>query len=145
MKNAKGFTLLEVLVVLSASLLLLSIGSIIHTNILQNYQKEQFFRLFQSDLLHMQQITFIKREMLYLTIQPDQHNYIIRRAGTGKTIVKRDIPNNWHIQLVTLSMPISYTYSGTIKNPGMFTIKTDDSQYDVYFPFGKGRNYVVEY
>ncbi|WP_226035032.1 competence type IV pilus minor pilin ComGD [Aquibacillus saliphilus] len=144
MKNTNGFTLIEVLIVLSASIVLLSIGSLFQTHVIKHYQEDQFLQLFQSDVLYMQYITLIKRETFNMTIHPDQHNYIIRKGGTGKIITKRNIPSNWNVQLMTLTMPISFTFNGTIKNPGMFSIKTGESHYQVFLPFGKGRGYIIE-
>ncbi|GGM31641.1 competence protein ComG [Paraliobacillus quinghaiensis] len=144
MNNQKGFTLIEILIVLSTLSILLVIGASLQTNTYDTYQLNRWYQLFESDVLYMQQQTLLKRNNLYLIIKPDTKSYEIRQGGRGKVLVERQIPHNWEVKLYTLSMPLSFSIQGTIKEPGMFLIIIDDKEFAIYFPFGKGRSYIVE-
>ena len=144
MNNQKGFTLVELLIVLSTLSILLVIGASFQTNTYNTYQLNRWYQLFDSDVLYMQQQTLLKRNNLYLIIKPDTKSYEIRQGGRGDVVIERKIPQNWDVKLYTLSMPLSFSIQGTIKNPGMFQILIDDKEYAIYFPFGKGRSYIVE-
>ncbi len=142
--NERGFSLLEVIIVLGITLTILSIGTTIKVSIIDDYRTEQFLKVLQQDVLYMQQLTIVTNRNYHLTIEPDQHFYQIKQGGFGKVIVRREIPKHWTIKLNTLRMPIDFTVDGTIKQPGMFTIYTSNKSYNVYFPFGTGRSYFIE-
>ncbi|MDL4841557.1 competence type IV pilus minor pilin ComGD [Aquibacillus rhizosphaerae] len=144
MRQEQGFTLIETLIVLSIVSLFLVIGLSFQSHSLYQNQANQFFRLFQSDVLYLQQISMVSRDNAYLTILPNEHSYEIKTGGLGEVLVKREYPKNWLVDLNTLSAPISFTINGTIKKPGMFYVKTPTRKYSIYFPFGKGRSYIIE-
>lgn len=143
-KNEKGFTLIELLVVLSILTILLLIGNSLQIKTLEHNQMKQFYQSFQSDLLYMQQYTIVMKENIQLFIKPDSHYYEIRKRGTGKLLIRRTIPTNWNVKLNTLTMPLSFSLNGTIKNPGTLIVETKQQTYTIIFPFGKGRSYMIE-
>ncbi|MDC3413402.1 prepilin-type N-terminal cleavage/methylation domain-containing protein [Aquibacillus sp. 3ASR75-11] len=142
--NEKGFTLLEVVVVLGITVMLLFIGIKIPLSVIDHQTTKQFFERFQSDMLRMQQETTLTSEYIRMTIYPDRHTYEIRKGGTGKLMIKREIPEGWEINLRTLSQPLSFLRNGNIQNPGTFSITTNDSTFLITFPFGKARSYIVK-
>ncbi|UFT97768.1 prepilin-type N-terminal cleavage/methylation domain-containing protein [Radiobacillus kanasensis] len=142
-RNSRGFTLIETIVVLSISISLMVIG---HASIIQwkeSYETDAFFDVFKSDILYLQQRTMVSGDYYYMLIKPDEHIYEIRKGGYGALVRIRSIPENWEVRLQTLSMPLSFTIKGQVRQPGSFTILTGDESYKVIFPFGKGRSYVV--
>ncbi|WP_158633984.1 competence type IV pilus minor pilin ComGD [Radiobacillus deserti] len=141
--DESGFTLLETLIVLgiTSSLIVISSASLLHWK--QSYEANQFFDVFKSDILFLQQIAMDSGDYYYLFIQPDENAYEIRKGGYGKVIRRRLFPKSWSVQLLTLSMPLSFTPHGQIRNPGSFLILTKEKTYKIVFPFGKGRGYVV--
>lgn len=144
MKKENGFTIVELLIVLSLFSLLLVIGASFQTKSYQAYQFNCWYQQFESDVLFIQQQTLVSRENIYLLINPNSHTYEIRRGGLGEIITVRSFPDNWEIKLNTLSMPLSFSINGTLRNPGMFQVLTKGMAYDIYFPFGKGRSYFIE-
>ncbi|WP_077621516.1 competence type IV pilus minor pilin ComGD [Sediminibacillus massiliensis] len=144
-RKQEGFTLIEVLVVLSMSAIFMLFAVSISERLVEKYKTEQFLRTFQSDILYLQQLSMTNSKRFYtLDIQPASHSYTIRQGGLGKVIISRDIPANWTIELNSLKMPITFTYKGTLKNPGTMYLKTDSKTYRIVFPLGKGRSYIVE-
>nr|WP_275580684.1 competence type IV pilus minor pilin ComGD [Aquibacillus albus] len=139
-----GFTLIEVIIVLSMISFIISIGGAFQYHVIDQYKTRHFIQIFQDDILYMQKRTTVTRDNIYMVIEPEKNLYVIKQGPVGKSIVTREIPKTWDINLRTLTMPISFTTNGTIKNPGTFTIDTTYSSYDVSFPFGKGRCYIIE-
>lgn len=142
MKNQNGFTLTEVLLVLTAFLVLLSFGFTIPVKTIQQHEVSQFLTRFQQDILYLQEWNMYEEISAYMTIDPSKHQYSIRKNWTGDIIIQREIPEYMNIDLRTLKQPIYYTSNGTIKNPGVLMISAGNTSYKITFPFGKGRSYI---
>ncbi|SDK55130.1 competence type IV pilus minor pilin ComGD [Sediminibacillus albus] len=142
--NKKGYTLVEVMLVLSITVSLIAIGFSLPRYFLHTFQTKQFFQQFNNDILYLQQLSLASKENIYLLIDPENQQYTIHQGGTGKVLIQRNIPDHCHIELRTLKMPISFTDKGSLRNPGTMIVDTGNNQYKVVFPLGKGRNYIVE-
>ncbi|WP_112181301.1 competence type IV pilus minor pilin ComGD [Paraliobacillus zengyii] len=144
MNKDSGFTIIELLIVLSILSILLVIGTTFHIKTYQTYQFNRWYQIFESDIMFMQQQTIASMGSFYMLIKPSSHTYEIRNGGLGEIIIERPIPDTWEIKLDTLTMPLSFSTNGTVKQPGKFQIRTPSNSYDITFPFGKGRSYLVE-
>ncbi|WP_053219217.1 competence type IV pilus minor pilin ComGD [Virgibacillus senegalensis] len=144
MSRNAGFTFIEVMFVLSITAFLMALGVMFPLQLLEKQERNDFFQLFESDLLFLQQKSMLSSERYTLYIDPEAHKYSIRTGGTAKILVSRKIPESWKIELRTLKMPISFNLKGTIKQPGTMVIDTGRKRYKVVFPFGKGRHYYEE-
>ncbi|WP_407268376.1 competence type IV pilus minor pilin ComGD [Radiobacillus sp. PE A8.2] len=142
MTSQHGFTLIETLITLSITITLLSLGFSVQIHVLDEYKTKKFFEMFESDMLYLQQLSVTNQEYAYMTISPTKNSYTIKKGGFGTVLRNRKIPDDWNIILHTLSMPISFSYYGNIKKPGMFTLETKTKLYAIYCPLGKGRCYV---
>ncbi|MDC3415509.1 competence type IV pilus minor pilin ComGD [Aquibacillus salsiterrae] len=139
-----GFTMIELVIVLSIFSVMLSIFGLFQHQLIGKYQTEHALSLLQDDILLLQKRSIVKNENIQMYIYPQTKTYEIKQGGLGKILITRQLPTDWEIQLNTLAMPIAFTTNGTIKNPGVMTIKAANKSYKLYFPFGKGRCYVVE-
>lgn len=144
MRKESGFTIVELLIVLSILSTLLVIGTTFHIKTYQNYQFNRWYQIFESDLLFMQQLSITSMGNVYMLIKPSSHTYEIKHGGLGEIVIKRPIPDAWEIKLHTLSMPLSFSNNGTVKLPGKVQIISGTTRYDITFPFGKGRSYLIE-
>lgn len=144
MIQKNGFSLVELLVVLSIVSFLLLIGGSVQMKTYDQYQFNQWYQLFESDMLRMQQNSMITNENQYLLINSNSNQYEIRQGGLGKIVLKRPIPPHWKIKLYSLQMPVSYSKHGTIRKPGKFQVETAYQSWEIIFPFGKGRCYVIQ-
>jgi competence protein ComGD len=142
--NNSGFTLIEMITVLSITVTLIFFGITFPLHVINQHKTEQFFEHFQSDLLLMQQETMLTGENIRMTILTDSSVYEIRKGGTGQLMIRRAIPSSWEINFRTLSQPITFMRNGNIKNPGTFSIATDTNTYVITFPFGKARAHIIE-
>ncbi|CQR46836.1 hypothetical protein BN1058_01112 [Paraliobacillus sp. PM-2] len=144
MIKKNGFSLIELLIVLSILSVLLVIGGSIQLKTYDNYQFNQWYTLFENDILRMQQDAMITKNNLYLLIKSSNNSYEIRKGAFGKPIIKRPIPDQWKVKLYSLDMPLSFSKHGTIRRPGRFQIISKYNKWEIIFPLGKGRCYVNE-
>ncbi|MFB1050368.1 competence type IV pilus minor pilin ComGD [Paraliobacillus sp. JSM ZJ581] len=144
MIKKNGYSLVELLIVLSLLSTLLVIGGSIQLRTYDTYQFKQWYALFENDLLRMQQDTMTTKNSLYLLIKPNSNSYEIRKGTFEKPIIKRSIPKKWQVKLYSLDNPLSFSKHGTIKRPGRFKIISKYTKWEIVFPLGKGRSYVNE-
>ncbi|SDN07577.1 competence type IV pilus minor pilin ComGD [Sediminibacillus halophilus] len=142
--KAGGFTFIEVMIVLGCLVTLTAVGITLPLHLLEKQETKDFFQLFDSDLIYLQQSAMLSSERNALYLDPKGHKYTIRTGGTAKVILERKIPKSWKIELRTLKIPLSFNSKGTIKQPGTMIIYTDRKRYKVVFPLGKGRHYYEE-
>lgn len=141
MKQGNGFTLLELLIVLSIwSVLLLIITPIIHTRIMTQ-QDEPFLDTLEFDFLYMQRLSTLTKDYVSFRVRTD--HYVITQGSGAKVILRRELPSGWKINMKSLTA-ISFDENGRVRQPYTITLTTNQSIYNIIFPLGKGRCYVVE-
>ncbi|WP_102027039.1 competence type IV pilus minor pilin ComGD [Salirhabdus sp. Marseille-P4669] len=139
-----GFTILEILIVLSIFLILIGVSVPLQSNSLQKLEDEKFLQAFEEDILLMQSAAITNGSLMKLTFFPQNHYYEIREGGFNHLIKRRSYSSRIKIDLGTFTLPFSFYPSGTPNQPGSFTFTTDYSKYKITFPFGKGRFYVTK-
>lgn len=137
-----GFTLLELLIVLSIWSMLLLLAVPITFNTLNHMKEQQFLNTFKHDVLYTQSLALINyNDLVRLRIREDHYEII---SGNVNTLNKvRPIPDNWHFYKNSMN-DISFTKNGTIRDAGQLTLTTPLSTYQIVFPPGKGRCYIVK-
>lgn len=142
MKSQVGFTLLELLLVLSIWSLLLLLAIPLTFQKLQDIQEQQFLTTFEHDILYVQNLSLTSfTDHARLRLRDD--SYEILSGYHQEVKMKRSIPPNWHINMREIN-DISFNKNGTIRKAGTITITTPSSTYDIVFPPGKGRCYIVK-
>ncbi|MCP8616848.1 competence type IV pilus minor pilin ComGD [Salirhabdus salicampi] len=140
----KGYTALEVLLVLSTVLVLISITIPLTNTTKEKQDIEHFFRVFEMDILYMQAVAVSKGPQLALFLYPDEHKYEIRKGPFFEPYVTREYSHAIDISIGTFQNPFSFKRSGVPNKPGSFYVNIDNKRYRVTFPFGKGRFYVSQ-
>lgn len=143
MYNQKGFTLLEMLIVLSIWSVLILFTIPINLNTLEKQQEDKFFETLALDVLYIQNLSASSKGYLHPRINLHEDRYIMRAGTLDNEMIERRIPEGWRIDFRTLPL-IEFDPNGRMKTPGNIIIKTKDTTYNVIFPFGKGRYHVVE-
>lgn len=136
-----GFTLIEVLFVLGVWAIIILLSAPLNFSILEKQKEQQFFNTFHQDVLYLQNLSYSSNEKLQLRFYPEDNSY--RIFSPGRTLVERKIPEDWRINNVSFPQ-IIFTKTGTIRDPGTFFIYTNSGSYEIIFPFGKGRCYLVK-
>src|SRR5699024_4900311 len=137
-QNNPGFTLVELLYVLS----LVSVMSLLTVPILnKSYDRVQiklFFQVLEEDTLYIQNTAFSEKTEMQLTFTDDKDN--IKR---GKhTILSRKLAKALHFRGISYNK-IIYNKKGKVETPRTITFYESSGQkYKVIFPFGTGREYI---
>ncbi|MDN4074732.1 MULTISPECIES: competence type IV pilus minor pilin ComGD [Fictibacillus] len=139
-----GYSLLELLIVLSIGSILLSIASVS----LQKYYKGRevhfFLEQFKRDLYFTQRTAINDHKVMHLHILPDENRYII---ATAMNDLHKNVNYPKQIRFESSTMPLKITYnkSGNISNSGTLIIKTEAGKYKMVFLLGKGRFYAEKF
>ena len=139
MKQANGFTLIEMLAVLSIYAILILLSAPIMVKTFEAQQEKQFLKTFEFDLLYAQNLSTQSKNNIRINFDEDQYTIL----SDNEVITSRMIPENWHINLRVIKN-IGFDENGRIKEPGTMSIKRRQSEDVGVFPFGKGRGYIVK-
>ncbi|PGK36351.1 competence protein ComG [Bacillus anthracis] len=135
----KGFTLLEMLLVLFA-ISVLSMVTYFNVHSLYEKQKiEQFLRQFSNDILYMQQLAINRQKHYTLRWHKDRHMYYIGESSTNLSIIKREYDSDIQIDLNTFPNPMTYNPSGNINRGGTILLSYRSYKYEIVFQLGRGR------
>ncbi|WP_087971669.1 competence type IV pilus minor pilin ComGD [Oceanobacillus rekensis] len=136
-----GFTLLEVLFVLTLLSVVLVLLPPINVDVIAKQQEKQFIETFQFDVLYVQNMSnLITNEEVFIRLYKD--NYKILR-GSSETIAERTYPPGLVID-PRGNADISFNTSGTFIYPRTIRITTKNNDYNAVFQLGKGRFYIAE-
>ncbi|HDR7285048.1 comG operon protein ComGD [Bacillus cereus group sp. BfR-BA-00331] len=135
----KGFTLLEMLLVLFA-ISVLSVVTYFHVHSLYEKQKiEQFLRQFSNDILYMQQLAINRQKHYTLRWHKDRHMYYIGESSTDHSIIKREYDSDIQLDLNIFPNPMTYNPSGNINRGGTILLSYRSYKYEIVFQLGRGR------
>ncbi|HDX9626640.1 TPA: type II secretion system protein [Bacillus cereus] len=135
----KGFTLLEMLLVLFA-ISVLSMVTYYNVHSLYEKQKiEQFLRQFSNDILYMQQLAINRQKHYTLRWYKERNMYYIGESGTNRFIIKREYDGDIQIDLNTFPNPMTYNPSGNINRGGTILLSYRSYKYEIVFQLGRGR------
>lgn len=145
MKNAQGFTLIEMLVVLSAFIVLTISAAILFTPQEASLQKNLFFSQLKSDLLYAQQYAISHQEKVTVHIMPEKNYYYIRGTNyTDDYLVKRHYSKDVSIIEGSMKLYFQYMPDGNIDSFGLTHVMIGNRTYKLMVLIGKGRFYVTE-
>jgi len=145
MNNSKGFTLVEMLVVLSAIFMLSTTTIFLFTPQDANLEKNLFFAQLKSDLLYAQQYAISHQEKIAVHIMPENNYYYIRSNEYGDAyLIQRYYSPDIKIEKGSMSLYFQYMPDGNIDSFGSLYIKLRNRTYKLMILIGKGRFYVTE-
>ena len=139
MNNQKGFTLFEVLLVLSILLTIFSFPLLQLEPLNKPKKVDNFFQQFENDLLLSQQNAIRQNSLVRVIFYSNQSQYIIISAKNNQTILIRSYDSDIRIVPGTLGSTLMYLQNGNISKSGAITIHIDNDRYQVVFMLGKGR------
>ncbi|MBR7797796.1 prepilin-type N-terminal cleavage/methylation domain-containing protein [Agaribacter marinus] len=133
--DTKGFTLTEMLVVLSMLMIMvgLSVPPIVYA--LEKMKENALFQTLESDIMTIQHMSSLTTNRIQLILNENKY-YVLR--SNRKIIPDRNLPEGWHIDYF-INPIIEFDINGSIKNPRTFYIYSPTARYKIVFPFGKGR------
>src|SRR5699024_2676084 len=111
-------------------------------NRMNDLTEQQFLKIFSNDILYTQNLAMNYPEK-NVRLRFRENHYEIVIDHSGKIEIKREIPPNWEIYSYTID-EISFNKVGTIRYAGTINIITPSATYEIVFPLGKGREYIVK-
>ncbi|GAA0457884.1 competence type IV pilus minor pilin ComGD [Alkalibacillus silvisoli] len=142
--NNQGFTLIEILLVLSIVLLITHFSWNAIKLIDQNRAENQFFETFEQDVFYIQQYTLLHQRRLTLLFNSSNSGYIIYENPFNPPLVERKFDENIRLNTSAINNRIVFNTTGSITRPGSFRLIIDENEFLITFPFGKGRYYVTK-
>lgn len=134
-----GFTLIEMLVVISIFSILLVLALPHQSQTLKHQVEQRFIDQLEQDVLFIQnQSALTRRQRLEIKFQ-DDHYQIFDHIHANSS--KRFYPKNWKI-IRALSRNIRFTVDGTLLQPQTIVMQSETERISLVFPFGKGRLYI---
>lgn len=134
-----GFSLIEMLLVLSAVSLLLLLAAPLQMSTLQLQEEEQFIEIFKQDVLLVQnQASVNSKERMYIRFYDDQYRVL---HGRRPTFAKRHYPRGWSL-ISGNNLDLEFKENGTVRNPRTIIMYSEDERILFIFPLGKGRFHI---
>ena len=132
----KGFTLIEILIVLSIFMLLASLSLHLYPKYIQKMETTRFVKQFEEDLYYAQAYA-ISHEM-NVSVYLNASNYTISSNLKG-VILQRENPKNTTFKQGTIGLKIFFNNTGAPITSGVVYIETEQDRYKVTIYIGKGR------
>lgn len=145
MKNSGGFTMVEMLIVLSAFLMLSLTSAFLFSPQKDMLEKELFFTQLKSDLLYGQQYAISHQETIIVHFMPENNYYYIRNMDyAAPYLAKRYYSPDIKVKQGSMNLLFHYQADGNIDSFGSIYFIAGSKKYKMMFQIGKGRFYVVE-
>lgn len=141
--NSKGFTLIEVLLVLSITFVLTSSVLYVSSSYVQRNSLQLFINQFKLDVYHLQSLSI--SEGIYSTLFfDDTRTSYTTRKSFFEPLAKRTLPKGVTLSNKSSLSEISFHPNGSIEKFGTLTFNTPNGDLLVRFYIGKGRIAIEE-
>ncbi|MCE4047064.1 MULTISPECIES: competence type IV pilus minor pilin ComGD [Bacillaceae] len=140
--SQSGFTLLEMLAVLSIVLVLLAVTPILLKPQSELLQERTFFTQLQTDLFYAQNYALAHQKTVYVQINPADKRYYIRGDLKTGRIVDRIYHDSIKINEDAVPIYFTITPSGNVSKFASYRISIGSKKYLFTIQIGRGRFYV---
>lgn len=133
----RGFTLVEILIVLSVVtiLLIFTIGGL--DKIRGSIQRQMFFDQLKADLYFAKSYAFGQDQRVTVQFQPEENKYIVR-VQNDHILIERTLPSGIVISKSNL-LTVDMLPTGTVNRFGKVTFQTEKNSVHLTFYIGRGR------
>ena len=135
-KLEDGFTMLEVLIVMSVLTVLLSFSVIKLQPIWETMQKKMFITKLQADLYYAHSYAMNRKESVTVSFPRGNNEY--QAISSKELLFKRQIPSPIILAATNLNS-IVITAEGNVSNFGSMTFQMNDRKITMTFYIGRGR------
>lgn len=136
--NQRGFTLLEMLLVLSIFMMIVSLSFGIYPTFIKNVDTRLFLEQFSDDLYYSQQYAITQQKNIYFAIDVPGRSYYSYSYSDGR-ILQRSIPEDVKFERLTLDLVLTFTSTGNVSSSGSWQIRADQNLYKFTVYLGAGR------
>ncbi|RDW19191.1 DNA transport machinery protein [Oceanobacillus arenosus] len=138
--NTKGYTLLEMLMVLAIISIMLLLIVPINKSSIEKVQTTKFIELLEYDILLVQNFTTTKEELIRIRFYDERYNIL---QGTNSVLATRKYPPGFQIDYRG-DDTIMFNNYGSMINPRTIAMRVGNKKYLLVFPLGKGRFHINE-
>ncbi|MEL3974069.1 competence type IV pilus minor pilin ComGD [Rossellomorea oryzaecorticis] len=140
----KGFTFIEMLMVLLIFSVLLSFAAFSSEPMKEHAEKTFFISQLHSDLYLIQSQSFFTQNSITLVFYPSSNKYVAKDFY-GMTLVSRELPPGIQISEINRWNEIIFNPTGNTNRFGPVYFNSEDSTIKLSFQIGQGRFYVQEF
>ena len=144
MDRQAGFTLIEMLAVLSIFLVMAAVTTVFVRPQYLMFEKEQFYSQLKGDLLYAQQYAISRQQPVVVYLRPKESRYFIVQKSNNQRIVEREIPNTIQLGQGTLKNIFQFGHDGRIAQFGTIIFSVGGQNYEVHIQIGVGRIRIVK-
>lgn len=141
--HSKGFTLIEVLLVLSILFVITSSVLFVSSSYIQKNSIHLFINQFKLDVYHLQSLSVSEGIYSTLVFDSTRTSYTTRKSFY-EPLVKRTLPPGVTLSSQSGLSELSFHPNGSIEKFGTFIFNTPNGDLLVKFYIGKGRIAVEE-
>jgi competence protein ComGD len=142
LRNQKGFTLIESLIVLSIFLIISSITAFNFKPQYNSANDKAFISQLKADLYYGQQYAISHQMEVKVTFFELDHKYTL--VSGSKPIVERNHSPKIRVSQGTIPLFFKFNPTGNVDRFGTLFIRTPKKNYRLTVLIGKGRFYVIE-
>ncbi|MEH6940379.1 competence type IV pilus minor pilin ComGD [Bacillus sp. JJ722] len=140
----KGYSLVEMLVVLSIFLLLISASITTMPKYQGKKELENFLQQFSKDFHFAQMYAINHQASVSFTIDLANKRYYAA-VGVDEVLLSKKIPKNIQFVKGSLIMRVYFTPIGNVKNFGSWGFESRNIRYNFTVLIGRGRHYYREF
>lgn len=133
----KGFTLIEMMIVLAVISIILSFSVLTLKSFTEMIQKKMFVTQLESDLYYAYSYAINRRETVIFSFSMLSNEYEAVTAS-GKVIFERKLPHHIYIEKTNLHS-FSITPRGTVSNFGTVNFRHNQKTFKMTVYIGRGR------
>lgn len=141
-KRKNGFTLVELLFVLTLTLLLMTLALAFGNKGIKHQDIDHFFNQLVSDSLVLQQLAIDESRKVDIIFYPNKHRYELRYRESQKVIYYRTMPNSMNIDVKSTIFKIGFNEKGNASFVGKIIFQYIEGKKEVYVYLGSGRVYI---
>ncbi|MBS4217161.1 GspH/FimT family pseudopilin [Bacillus sp. FJAT-49711] len=142
-KNNKGFTLLEVLIVISVMTIIFSFSFFTMKSFWGLMQKNMFLNQLQSDIYFAHSYAINQQETIIFRFSSINQQYQAVTKDTNDVMIQRKFPAA--IKIVESNIPsFSITPDGNVSNFGTMILSINEKRVKITFYIGRGRFLIEE-
>jgi len=138
--NQKGFTLLEMLLVLMVLQVMVGVLLLSVKPVMQTYRLHYFFKQLQTDMWYAQQVAINNEKSVALVFLNAESKYLM--VSGGNLIMTRDYEKDVTLQTEVIQGRVSFLQDGNVDRSGTIIVKHYEKKYRVVVLIGRGRFYV---
>lgn len=143
LRSNKAFTLIEILIVLSVLLVLITISITTLPKYLEKREMESFLKQFSKDVHYTQSYAVNHQTITYFLVDVEKQTYA-GVEGYSQILFTKRIPKNITISYGSLLGKIYFSGIGNVSDSGSWYFRGKKLKYQFTVLLGRGRHYYNE-